>query len=47
MHTTTRRSHSEHRNSSPSLSPYVLDEVGITLSEFRKAREEAEAAASL
>ena len=47
MHHTTRRTHREHRTNRPSLSPYVLDEVGLTLSEVRKAREEADAASSL
>ena len=45
-HATTRRAaRTTHRTSRPALSPYLLDEVGLTLAEIRQARAAGELAA--
>ncbi|MGA2472870.1 MAG: hypothetical protein ABSG39_05175 [Acidimicrobiales bacterium] len=44
--TTHRTTRTTHRNQRPSLSPYVLDDTALTLSDIRQARAEGEVAAS-
>lgn len=44
-HPTTRQAtRTTHRTSRPTLSPYLLDEVGLTLAEIRQARNESQPA---
>jgi len=46
-HATTRQaSRTTHRMSRPTLSPYLLDDVGLTLAEIRQARDESQLAES-
>ena len=42
-HQATRKAH---RTQSPAFNPYVLDEIGFTLSDIRRARAESDLAAS-
>jgi hypothetical protein len=45
-HSTTRRTtRTTHRTQRPSLSPYVLEDTALTLSDIRQARAEGEVAA--
>jgi hypothetical protein len=45
-HSTTHRSiRTTHRSQRPALSPYLLDDTALTLSDIRQARAEAEVAA--
>ena len=43
--TTHRTTRTTHRSQRPSLSPYVLDDTALTLSEIRQARSEGEVTA--
>ncbi|MGD0746447.1 MAG: hypothetical protein ABSB68_01385 [Acidimicrobiales bacterium] len=42
--TTHRTTRTTHRSQRPSLSPYLLDDTALTLSDIRQARAEREVA---
>lgn len=45
-HSTTHRiTRTTHRSQRPALSPYLLDDTALTLSDIRQARAEAEVVA--
>ncbi len=45
--TTSRRATSKaHRTLSPAFNPYVLDEIGFTLSDIRRARSDGDSVAA-